>query len=116
MVSDEDKTMGMLSHLLGIFSGFIAPLVIFLTFKDMKHKQFVRDNARNALNFQISMLIYYFACFVLMISLMMVLIGFLFIPIIWGLGIFALIVEIIGCVRARGGEVYKYPLTIPFIA
>ena len=114
MINDEDKTMGMLAHLLGIFSGFIGPLVIFLVFKDKKNKQFVIDNAKNALNFQLSILIYYLSCIILIFALIIVLIGFLFIPIMWILGIFALIVEIIGSVKAYGGEVYKYPLAISF--
>lgn len=104
--TDDEKTMGMLAHLLGIFSGFIGPLIIFITTKEKKG--FVSENSRHALNFQISMVIYFVACFMLMF----VLIGFI---LIFPLMLFGFIVEIIGSVRAYEGKVYKYPLEIPFI-
>jgi len=115
MINDEDKTLGMLSHLLGIFSGFMGPLIIFLVYNDKKGKDFIKENAKNALNFQLSMILYYISCLILMVALIFILIGFLFIPIIWALAIFALIVEIIGSIKASSGEIYKYPLAIPFI-
>jgi uncharacterized Tic20 family protein len=115
MLSDEDKTLGMLAHLLSIFAGFIGPLVLYLIFKDKKKKEFVKNNAKNALNFQISLIIYGLICIILMFALMFILIGFLFIFVIWALSIFALVVEIIGCIRSYKGEVYEYPLAIPFI-
>ena len=114
-LNDEQKTMAMLSHLLGIFTGFIGALVVFIIYNEKGKSPFVRDNAKNALNFQISMLLYYFSCIVLMLALIIVLVGFLFIPVMWALWVFALVVEIIGSVRAYNGEVYKYPLAIPFI-
>jgi uncharacterized protein len=66
------------------------------------------NNARHALNFQISMTIYY----IISVVLIIVLIGLL---LLWGLGIFGLIVVIIASIKAYGGEVYKYPLEIEFI-
>ena len=33
-ISGDDQTMGMLAHLLGIFTGFIGPLIIYLMKKD----------------------------------------------------------------------------------
>jgi uncharacterized protein len=53
-VSQDDKTMGMLAHVLGIIS-FIGPLVIWLVKKDQS--QFVDENGKVALNFQLTMLI-----------------------------------------------------------
>ncbi len=106
MVSHEEKVTGMLAHLLGIFTWFIGPLIILLV-SEKKHG-FVYKNAVHAINFQISVTIYAIVCSILVF----VLIGLLLLPI---LAIFTLIVEIIGSVRAYEGDVYKYPLEIPFI-
>ena len=103
--SQEVKTIGMLAHLLGIFTGFVGPLIIFLVWNK---KDSAKENARHALNFQISMVIYYIIAFILIF----VLVGIILIIF---LGIFALVVMIIGSVRAFNGEVYRYPLEIPFI-
>lgn len=105
-ITQDQKTMGMLSHLLGLFTGFIGPLIMFLIYKEKK--DFVYENAKHALNFQISLIIYMIVSGILMI----ILIGFLLAV---AVGIFALVVEIIGSVRAYEGKVYKYPLEIPFI-
>ena len=112
-LSSEDQTMGMLPHLLGLvgqfmggFMGFIGPLVIFLIKKDKKG--FAYENAKHALNFQLSLLIYYVVSLILMI----VLIGFVMFGALW---IFAVVVGIVGSVKAYEGNIYKYPLEIPFI-
>ena len=44
--------------------------------------------------------------------LVIVLIG---IPLLFALGVFALITMILGSIKAYGGEVYSYPLTIKFL-
>ena len=47
----DEKNMGMLSHLLGLFSSFIGPLIIWMMKKDQS--PWVEDQAKEALNFQI---------------------------------------------------------------
>jgi len=73
--SSDDKTMAMLAHLGGIVLGFIPALVIWLIKKDQGETFAVRQ-AKEALNFQITMII----AFVVAGALMMVLIGFLLVP------------------------------------
>ncbi len=87
--------------------GFIAPLVIWLMKRD--DDAFVEYHSRESLNFQLSLIIYFIACFVLML----VLIGFVLIVVV---GIFAFVVMIIAGVKAAGGEFYRYPLSIRFIS
>ena len=48
----DEKNIALLAHILTIFVGFIAPLVIYLVKKD--ESEFVRENAVESLNFQIS--------------------------------------------------------------
>lgn len=106
MVKNEEKSLAILSHLLGLFISFIGPLIIYLVSED-KNK-FVKENSKNALNFQLTVLLAYFISFILMF----ILIGFLFIFVVITLD---LIFSIIGCVKASEGKVYVYPLAIKFI-
>ena len=53
-VTQEQKTMAMLAHFLGVVSGFIGALVIWLINKDKADSGFVVDQAKEALNFQIT--------------------------------------------------------------
>ncbi|MEK6886043.1 MAG: DUF4870 domain-containing protein [Nanoarchaeota archaeon] len=105
-LNSDQNVLGMLAHLLGLFTGFIGPLVLYIITKDKKG--IANENAKHALNFQISLIIYCIISFILIF----ILIG---IFLLWAISIFALVVEIIGAVRAYGGEVYKYPLEIGFI-
>jgi len=104
--TNDERNIAMLTHLLALFSSFLGPLIIYLVKKD--ESPFIRDNARNVLNFQISLFIYYLVGGVLC----MILIG---IPIVIATSIMHLVCCIIGAVKANGGIVYKYPLTITFI-
>jgi len=109
---DDENILGMLAHLLGLFTGFMGPLILFLVTNDKKGSR-SNENAKHALNFQISIIIYYIIAFALIFTIIGIVITiFLFIAI----PIFSLIVEIIGSVKAYQGEVYKYPLEIPFIS
>ncbi len=110
MNPSEERTWGMLSHAITlgvtVFSGgtlgFVAALVIYLMVKD--RGPFVRHHSANALNVQIV------AGIVMLISipLMFVFVGFLSFAAAW---IFAVVVHIIGAVKAKNGEWYTPPLT-----
>jgi uncharacterized Tic20 family protein len=105
--SGNHKIWSMLCHVstfLGV--GFILPLIVYLAMKE--ESQYVRSNAREALNFHLSLLIYAICC----IPLVFVLIG---IPILILLGICSLILSIIAAIRASDGETYHYPLTLRLV-
>jgi hypothetical protein len=80
--------------------------VIWLIKKD--ESAFVNDQGKEALNFQISIILYYIISFILVF----VVIG---IFMIWAVGIFSLVMCIIAAVKANGGEMYRYPLCIRLI-
>lgn len=101
----DPKTMAMLAHVLGIFTGFIGPLIIYVT---QDKDPFVKDQSAEALNFQITVTIGYVVSFVLMI----VLIGFLTFFVVW---IGSLVLAIMGAMAANRGEWYRYPVNIRFI-
>ncbi len=107
---DEDNVLGMLAHLLSIFAGFLGPLIIYLVAED--NKVFAKQNAKNALNFTLSVLLYTLASVVLSFTIVLLVVT---IPAIIFLNIFALVMQIVASVKAHNGEVYEYPLAIPFL-
>lgn len=107
-VSQDDKTMGMIAHLSGIVTGFIGPLVIWLINKDKSDKAWVIEEAKEALNFQITVLIAMFICG----ALTLILIGLFLIPIV---AIAALVLAIMAGLKANSGESYRYPFAIRLI-
>ena len=107
-VSQDDKTMGMIAHLSGIVTGFLGPLVIWLINKDKADKEWVTTEAKEALNFQITIAI----AMAVSIALMIVLIGMLLVPVV---AIAALVLAIMAGLKANSGESYRYPFTIRLI-
>ena len=105
VLNPDEKTMGMLAHILGIFT-FLGPLIIWLIKKD--ESQFVDYHGKEALNFQITMFIAYIASF----FLLFILIGFLLLPILLILNI---LFPILAGIAANKGEYYKYPVSIRMI-
>ncbi|HEX2851567.1 MAG TPA: DUF4870 domain-containing protein [Acidimicrobiales bacterium] len=102
----DDRTMSMVAHLGGIVLSFIPALVVYLT--KGQESPFVKDQAVEALNFQISVAIAY----VVASFLIVVLIGLLLLPVVW---IAATVFSIIGGLAANRGEVYRYPFNIRLV-
>jgi serine/threonine protein kinase len=85
--------------------GWILPLVMWLT---CRHRHPAIDNhGRAVFNWLISSLIYAIIC----VPLCLILIG---IPLLIALVVMGFIFPIIGAIRAGRGEVWNYPLSIPF--
>ena len=106
-VTQEDKTLAILVHIGGLFFSWIAPLVLYLVKKDSNEK-FTVYHAREALNFQLTLLIVYFGCFILSF----ILIG---IFLLWIAMLANLILSVLAAVKASNGVDYRYPMTIRFI-
>ena len=103
----SDKIWSMLSHLSALLGvGFVLPLVVYLAMR--KESEYVAANARQALNFHISVLIYALCC----IPLVFILIG---IPLLIVLGLGSLVLAIIATVKASDGQCYRYPLTLRLV-
>jgi uncharacterized Tic20 family protein len=104
--TQEDRTMGMLSQLLGIFVAIIGPLIIYLIKKD--ESPFVRHHSSEALNFNLTMFIGILISF----PLMLVVIGFVtFFAIVIG----GLIFQVIATIAANNGEWYRFPINIRMV-
>ena len=113
-LTSEDRTMGLLAHLLGLFTGFIGPLVLFLA--TSAERKFVRHHAKQAL-------IWHGLIVVLMAATMLVVFAGVFAlatgnvaPIFFvflfpvAVGIASLVFGIMAAVAANRGEWYRYPV------
>jgi len=119
---------------------FIIPILIWSTNKD--RSEFINQNGKQVINFQLSLLVYFFAMILICIPFALsfgfgleqleelkgnitlyditTFTGSIVVFIILGvLGIALLILElyatIIGAIKASEGELYKYPISIQFI-
>ena len=102
--SSDSRGWAVAAHLVTFVGlGLIGPLVIWLIKRE--EDPFVEEHAREALNFQLSMLIY-------TIGLALTIIGILALIPLW---IFALVVTIIAAIKAANGEGYHYPLSISLV-
>ena len=112
ILTETERNWSMLCHLSAFagfffpFGGILGPLICWLSKRD--ESSWVNLNGKAALNFQLSMLLY----IVLTIPLCFIIIG---IPIIMMLGTLKVICTIIASVKASKGEMFRYPLVIPFI-
>jgi len=103
----NDKIWSILCHL-STFVGvpFLLPLVVYLA---MRHEsEYVACNAREALNFHISLLIYSICC----IPLVFIIVGIPLLVILW---LFGLVMAIVAAFKASDGSCYRYPLTIRLV-
>jgi uncharacterized protein len=83
----------------------VVPLVFLALYKD---DAFVHGQAKEALNFQISVLIWAVVGFVLCF----VLVGFV---VLFMLAIWAIVMPIIAAIKSGGGDAYRYPLTLRLV-
>lgn len=110
--SQDERTWGMLAHLTA-FSGFLiplgsvfAPLIVWLVKRDQS--PFVADQGKEALNFNLSVLLAGVLCGVLV---------WIFIGILLGVALFIfwLAMTIIAAIKASEGIRYRHPFTLRLI-
>ena len=106
----SSSLMAILAWILGIFTGFIGPLIIYLMYngKTGPGDQLTREAARHSLNWQLTAMIIWVIGFILLF----IVIG---VFVLFALGIVNIIFCVIGAVKAAQGEAWKSWLTIPMI-
>jgi len=112
-LTEDERTMAMLCHLLGILTGFLGPLVLWLVKKDQS--AFIDHHGREALNFQITLFLVMIALGSVTFVLMLLIIGFFLIPILAAVPVIGLILEILAAVAAHRGEWHRYPFNIRLV-
>lgn len=117
----EERTWATVTHLVAgtamVLSagtlGFVAALVVYLIYKDKG--PFIRQHAADALNIQLNSLMWAVIFGVVGAILAIVLVGFLFWAMMGAIPFIALILHILGAVKAYQGEYHWSPLTIRFV-
>lgn len=113
--TSDERTYALMMHLslLGhiVLSGFaiIAPIIMWNMKKD--ESPFLDDHGREALNFQISLIIY--TILIVPLGILTCGLGFIVFPIL--LYVLGLIGMIKAATAANRGEFYRYPMNIRFI-
>ncbi|HWS58454.1 MAG TPA: DUF4870 domain-containing protein [Actinotalea sp.] len=106
-LSDADQRLwAMLSHIGAIFIGFLAPLIVWLVYKG--RGQFVEEQAKESLNFQIMIAIAYVVGSVTSFLG----IGLLILLVAW---VFSIVFVIIAGIAANKGEAYRYPINLRLV-
>jgi uncharacterized Tic20 family protein len=122
--SAEERQWALFAHLSILLGGlittgwafstgsFIGPLVIWLVKKDTM--PFVADQAKEALNFAITLAIA--CCALLVLTILSLGIGALItIPVLMFIGIAALVLVIMAAIKANEGVAYRYPFTLRLV-
>lgn len=110
--SSDDRNIALITHLSGIILGFIVPLIVWLIHKDRADKAWLTSQAKEALNFQITLLIGYVICWVLDMTIILALIGGPLMLLIW---IVNLVFCILAAIAVSKGESYRYPFALRLI-
>lgn len=102
--TSDDRMWGLLVHLSPLVSlGIVGPLIAFLIYKDKS--EFIADQAKEALNFHISLLLAGVVCGVTIV-------GLLLLPVVL---VGSLIYGIIAGMEANKGIRYRYPYTLRLV-
>jgi uncharacterized Tic20 family protein len=104
--SSDEKNIATVTHLGGTIFSFFPALIVWVLKKD--DSEYIADQAKEALNFQITMMLAYMVAGVLM----WVLIGFILFPIIWLLNI---VLCVIAAISTSKGETYRYIFALRLI-
>ena len=120
----EERQWAMFAHLSALLGGlltsgwagnlgfFIGPLVIWLLKKDTM--PFVNDQAKEALNFAITVSILFLAQLIL--TLMTLGVGALLtVPLMLIIGVAALVFVVIAAIKANEGVAYRYPFSLRLV-
>ncbi|MFP4401967.1 MAG: DUF4870 domain-containing protein [Candidatus Nanoarchaeia archaeon] len=123
VASIDTKGLNIITHILGMFIGsslvlgFLGPLLIYLLVDNKE----VKEHGKNALNWQISLLIYSAIAgllWVVSLVLSFIIVGIpflvLFSTILFVLVALNIIFSIIAAIKANDDIVWEYPLSIRF--
>lgn len=115
--STDSRNLGALAHLSALITlvgvpGFVGPLAVWLWQRE--RDPFAAEQARQALNFNLSLLIYVAAGVAL--SIVTIGLGLLIVvPATIVLAVGWLVLTVLAAIRAADGHPYRYPLTLELV-
>lgn len=107
--SSDDRNLAMITHLSGFLLSVIVPLIVWLVNKDRPEKAYLVREAKEALNFQITVLIGHVICWILIFIAIGILLG-------WLLWIANLVFCIIAAVKVSSDGSYRYPFALRLVS
>ena len=115
LTAEQDRLWASLAHLGGILA-FPPALVIWMVFKD--RGPFTNEQGKEALNFQLTLLIGYVIINVLSTILALFTFGLLggLGSLSWVLWLIGSIFSVLGYLEARAGKPYRYPFALRLIS
>lgn len=117
----DQQTWAVLAHASALIQfvsipSLFGPLIVWLLKRD---DPVVEPHAREALNYQISLFIYFAVLAVAAIVLAVTIVGILLWPLLFIIGVALVIAEIVfaivGAMAASRGELYRYPMNLRLI-
>jgi uncharacterized Tic20 family protein len=116
LINKEERTWAMIAHLSAFayyltgVGHLVGPLIVWLAKRD--GMPFVDDQAKEALNFQITVSLIGLAALVMCFTVIFAIVG---IPILIGLHLYQIVCMIIAAIKANDGVAFRYPLTLRLI-
>ena len=103
--NSDERVLAILSHILAIVPGIgiLGPLVIYLVKKD--ESGFIAANARESLNFQLTIILLYIILFITLIGVLLW----------WVVAILNLVLVIVASIRASENKIYRYPISFRLV-
>jgi uncharacterized Tic20 family protein len=92
----DSKNIAAITHIAAIFFAFLAPLAVYILKSD---DVFVKETAKECLNFAITVLLVYVVLGIIGISLM---------PLLW---LVTVVLYVLAAKAATDGAIYRFPLT-----
>jgi uncharacterized Tic20 family protein len=102
-----DRTLAVLTPILGFFTSFVGPLIVYLV-KNSEGDSAALRSARESLNFQITVALAIFLC---VLTIWLILPLFL----IWVIGVANFILCIVHAAKASGDQDFRYPFCLRLI-
>ena len=94
----DSKNLAAITHIGAIFFAFLAPLLMYIV---KSEDTFIKETAKEGLNFAITVLLVY-------IVLGVTIIGISLMPVLW---LITVILYVIAAKTATEGQVYRFPFT-----
>lgn len=119
--TSDQQTWRVLAHASALIQfvgipSFVGPLVVWLV---RREDEVVEPHAREALNFQLSLIIYFAVIVLVGIIAAITIVGLLLVPLLIVLGLILVVAEVVFAIlaslAASRGEFYRYPMNLNLI-